>query len=49
VREIRRHPARIDVVATARVDRHDFGVTAFRAIIQRHVDVELTISLVAED
>lgn len=46
VREIRRDGDRVEVVATTRVDRHTFGVTALRAIIQRHIVVELTVALV---
>ena len=46
VREIRRTGDRVEVVATTRVDRHAFGVSALRAIIQRHITVELTVALV---
>lgn len=49
LQDVRRHPARIDVVATARVDRLSFGITAMRGLIPRYVDVELTVSLITNE
>lgn len=46
IREVTKHRGGVDVVATTTVDRHDFGVTALRAIIGPRVDVTLTVSLV---
>jgi polyisoprenoid-binding protein YceI len=48
VTEIRHHHGGIDVVATASVNRHEFGVSALRAIIWPRIDVTLTVSLVPE-
>ena len=49
VQEMRRDDSGVEVVATVRLDRHAFGVSALRAIIYRYVDVELTVSLVPAD
>jgi len=46
VSEVHPHPTHVDVVATTRVDRHECGITALKAIIARHVDIELTVTLV---
>jgi polyisoprenoid-binding protein YceI len=48
VEEVCRHVDGVDVVATVRLDRRAFGVTGYRGVIQRHIDVTLTVSLVPE-
>jgi polyisoprenoid-binding protein YceI len=46
VREVHRQPGGVDVVATTRVDRREFGITAAPWVIQSYVDVELAVTLV---
>ncbi|MGH3876219.1 MAG: YceI family protein [Actinophytocola sp.] len=46
VREVHRHPGGVDVVATTRVDRREFGVTAAPWVIQSYIDVELAVAFV---
>lgn len=46
IREVRRNADGVHVVATVRLDRQECGVKAPRVMIQRFVDVELTVRLV---
>jgi len=46
VREVRRHPGGVDVVATTRVDRREFGITGKPGVIQSYIEVELAVTLV---
>lgn len=48
VREVRHHGGGVDVVAGASVNRHDFGVSALRAVIWPRIDLTLSVSLVPE-
>lgn len=45
IREIHHHDDRIEVVATTRVDRYAHWITAGRGLIARHVDVEISATL----
>ncbi len=49
IRAVRRTDNRIDVVATARLDRFAFGVTAARRLVGRHVNVALAVTLLTDD
>ena len=46
VRDVRRPTGGVEVVATTRVDRREFGITAAPWVIQSYIDVELAVTLV---